>query len=346
MPTRFHSLCLAVVLPLLCLQPPAVQAHVAAEEMAAAAGRLLSSLTPGQREKTAFEFKADERQNWHFIPKERKGLTLHEMSAEQRQLAHDLLRTGLSARGYEKSTNIMSLESILAELEGAGRKFPRDPLLYHVLIFGNPDPKGTWAWRFEGHHLSANFTVVNGRLFAVTPSFLGSNPAEVRQGPRQGVRVLGAEEDLGRELMKSFSAAEREAALISATAPNDIFTSAQRRVTPLPSAGLSAAAMNRAQRRLLQRLIREYVERVRPDLAAEDLAKIDKAGFKSIRFAWAGGLEKGEGHYYRVQGPTFLLEYDNTQNNNNHVHAVWRDFENDFGEDLLRRHYEQDSHPR
>ena len=346
MPTRFSPLSLALLVSFSCLRPAPVDAHPAAAEMAVAASRLLTSLTPEQRAKTLFDFKADERQNWHYIPKERKGLTLQEMSPDQRQLAHALLRSGLSPHGYEKSTNIMSLEPILFELEGAARKFPRDPLLYHFLIFGSPDPKGTWGWRMEGHHLSANFTVVKGEFCAVTPSFFGTNPAEVRQGPRQGLRVLGAEEDLGRELMKSLPDSQRQAALISATPPKDIFTEARRRVAPLASAGVPASELTRAQRRLLKRLIEEYVRRVRPDLARDDLGKIEKAGFKLIHFAWAGGIEKGEGHYYRVQGPTFLLEYDNTQNNNNHVHAVWRDFENDFGEDLLRRHYEQDPHGR
>jgi hypothetical protein len=315
------------------------RAHPAAEEMAAAANKFLASLDAGQKAKAQFDFKADDRLDWHYIPKDRKGLTIREMSAEQRKLAHALLRTGYSGHGYDKATNIMSLEKVLQEMEGAGRQFPRDHELYHVFIFGTPEAKGTWGWRFEGHHLSANFTIIKGEYFGSTPSFFGSNPAEIRQGPRRGLRALAGEEDRGRDLIKSLDAEQRKAAIFDATAPKEIFTAAKRKVQALDSAGITAAKLTAAQRGLLMKLIEEYVQRVRPELAAEDLKKINAAGVEKIQFAWAGGIEKGEGHYYRVQGPTFLLEYDNTQNNNNHVHAVWRDFANDFGEDLLRKHY-------
>jgi hypothetical protein len=320
------------------------EAHPAAEEIATAANKFLSALNPGQKAKATFDFKGDDRLDWHFIPKDRKGLTIKEMTADQRKLAHALLRSSLSPQGYNKATNIMSLESVLHELEGAGRRFPRDPDLYHFFIFGKPEPKGTWGWRFEGHHLSANFTIIKGEFFASTPSFMGSNPAEILKGPRKGLRVLAGEEDLARQLVKSLDAEQRKATIFSETAPKEIFTEAKRRVQPLETQGISAARLKPAQRRNLVKLIEEYVHRVRPDVAGQDLKKIENAGIEKISFAWAGGIEKGEGHYYRVQGPTFLLEYDNTQNNNNHIHAVWRDFENDFGEDLLRNHYQEVSH--
>lgn len=321
-----------------------VQAHVAADEMAAAANKFLQSLGGDLKARAAFEFKDDERLNWHFVPKDRRGITLKEMSAEQRGLALALLASGLSKDGFHKATNIMSLESILAEMEGPGRRFPRDPELYHVFIFGKPDAKGTWGWRFEGHHLSASFTIVDGKHFASTPSFFGTNPAEVRQGSRKGARVLGGEEDRARELVKSLSAEQQKLAIFDTKAPTEIFTEAKRRVEALEARGISAAQMDKKQRAALMKLIEEYVRRVRPELAGDDLKKIKKAGVEKIRFAWAGGIEKGEGHYYRVQGPTFLLEYDNTQNNNNHVHAVWRDFQGDFGADLLSRHHRQHPH--
>ncbi len=321
-----------------------IEAHVAADEMAAAASKFLNSLGGDLKAKAAFDFKDDERLNWHFVPKDRKGATLKEMSAEQRQLALALLSTGLSKEGFHKATNIMSLESILAEMEGPSRRFPRDPSLYHVFVFGKPDAKGTWGWRFEGHHLSASFTIVDGKYFASTPSFFGTNPAEVRQGPRQGTRVLGGEEDLARELIKSLNADQKKIAIFDPTAPKEIFTEAKRRVEALEAKGIPTAQLNKKQRAALMKLIEEYVQRVRPELAKEDLKKIKTAGVEKILFAWAGGTEKGEGHYYRVQGPTFLLEYDNTQNNNNHIHAVWRDFQGDFGADLLGKHYEQQPH--
>lgn len=340
---RPRLLSFVLVLPLLLFAATA-QAHVAADEMASAAGKFLKSLDAGQKAKAMFEFKDDERLNWHFIPKERKGLTLKEMSAEQRQLALALLASGLSRQGYQKATNIMSLESILAEMEGPNRRFPRDPSLYHVFVFGQPDAKGTWGWRVEGHHFSSSFTIADGKLIATTPSFLGTNPAEVRQGPRKGVRVLAAEEDLARALLKSLSADQQKIAIFDTTAPKEVFTEAKRRVQALEARGITAGQLDKKQRAILMKLIEEYVNRVRPELAREDLKKIRKAGEDAIQFAWAGGIEKGEGHYYRVQGPTFLLEYDNTQNNNNHIHAVWRDFNGDFGADILGAHYQNEPH--
>ena len=310
--------------------------------MAAAAKNFIGSLDDAQKAKATFDFKNDERLNWHFIPKERKGLTIKEMSPAQRALAHALLKSGLSDRGYNKATNIMSLEPVLFELEGAARKFPRDPELYHFFVFGKPGPKAAWGWRVEGHHVSINVTLAQGEVISVTPSFLGTNPAEIRQGPRQGLRVLSEEEDLARELVKSMSEDQRKIAILKPTAPPDIFTAAKRKVTPLEPDGIFHAKLTKEQTGTLMNLIKAYVYRYRPELADADLKKIQTAGVDKIQFAWYGGVERGEGHYYRVQGPTFLLEYDNTQNDNNHIHAVWRDFDGDFGEDLLKKHYEQD----
>ncbi len=320
-------------------------ASPAAEEMAARANKFIASLDAEQKAKASFEFKGDERGNWHFIPKPRKGLTIKEMTPDQRKLAHALAASGLSEQGYNKATNIMSLEPILRDLEGPARNFPRDPELYHFFVFGKPGPKETWGWRMEGHHVSVNFTIVNGEFVSGTPSFFGTNPAEVRQGPRTGLRVLSGEEDLGRQLVKALNDEQRKAAIIQTTAPKEIFTEAKRKVQPLEIAGIPSAKLTGEQSALLLKLIKEYVFRVRPDLASADLKKIENAGLDKIYFAWAGGVERGEGHYYRVQGPTFLLEYDNTQNNNNHIHAVWRDFEDDFGEDLLAKHYQEVPHP-
>lgn len=332
---------------LLCflLVPPTLaRAHSPAEEMAEAARNFLAALTPDQRTKATFAWKDDERLNWHFIPRARKGIAFKEMTPAQRPLAHALLSAGLSHRGYAKATTIMSLEQILLELEkGSGPT--RDPELYFVSVFGQPGPKGVWGWRVEGHHLSVNFTIVNGEI-AAAPSFFGSNPAEVKEGPRRGLRVLAEEEDLGRQLVKSLSDSQKQAAIIDTTAPRDILTEARRKVLPLEATGLPYAGMTAEQQKLLGHLVRTYVHRHRPEVAQQDLRKIDRAGWDRVLFAWAGGLEPGQGHYYRVQGPTFLLEYDNTQNDANHIHSVWRDFEGDFGEDLLRRHYQDVPHGR
>jgi hypothetical protein len=267
-----------------------------------------------------------------------------ELKPEQRPLAGALLASALSQRGLVKVDTIMSMEKILFDKEGANRRFPRDPELYFVTIFGKPGTNQTWGWRWEGHHVSLNFTVVNGQEIAVTPSFLGTNPAEVKEGPRQGLRVLGAEEDLGRTLLRSLTTAQKATAIFTNVALSEVVSSDLKKVEPLKPAGLAAAQMTASQKAMLQQLIEEYVRRYRPELAATDLKKIEQAGFDKISFAWAGSEAPGEGHYYRVQGPTFLIEYDNTQNNNNHVHAVWRDFAGDFGEDILRRHYATSPH--
>lgn len=320
-------------------------AHSPAEEMADAANNLLAALTPEQRSQAVYDLQDGERLNWHFIPRERKGLPLKAMTPAQQHLAHGLLSSGLSNRGYVKATTIMSLESVLKEIE-QGKGPERDPGRYFFTIFGRPEVKGTWAWRVEGHHLSLNFTVVDGEVAGATPSFFGTNPGEVREGPRKGLRVLGAEEDLGRQLAKSLSEEQKAVAILPTAAPQDIITSANRHVQPLTPEGLPASRMTQAQRQNLSLLLSEYVSRHRPELAEMDMRRIQAAGLDKIHFAWAGGLEPGEAHYYRVQGPTFVMEYDNTQNNANHIHTVWRDFDQDFGGDLLRRHYEQTPHSR
>src|SRR5260221_4630938 len=341
---RHRAGSLIFLLTLSCFACLPARANRAEVDMAMGATGFLASLDAEQKAKATFDFKGDERSNWHYIPKTRKGLTIKEMTADQRALAHALLASGLSQQGYGKATNIMSLEPILHDLEGAARVFPRDPELYHFFVFGKPGARETWGWRVEGHHVSVNFTIVKGDFIAGTPSFFGTNPAEVRQGARSGLRVLAGEEDLGRQMVKSLNDEQRKSAIIQTTAPKEILTEAKRKVQPLEAAGIPGSKLTREQSDLLLNLIKEYVFRIRRDLANDDLKKIEKAGVEKIYFAWAGGLERGEGHYYRVQGPTFLLEYDNTQNNNNHIHAVWRDFESDFGEDLLLKHYQEVEH--
>jgi hypothetical protein len=307
-----------------------------AESMATAAAKFLASLNPDQRKRALFKWSDASRLEWHFIPMERTGLPFKQLDAKQRGLAHAFLKTGLSRKGYLKATQVIELEKVLAELE----KNPvrRDPELYYFWVYGTPDPKGTWGWKLEGHHLSLNFTVVKGAMIATTPTFMGANPGEVRQGPLKGRRVLRAEEDIGRALVLSFDQKMRSHVIFETKAPADILTGSASRVDPLAPAGLSARRMNAKQQELLRRLLQEYAAAMPAKLALERLAKIEKAGFEKIHFAWAGGTGRGEPHYYRLQGPTFLIEYDNTQNDANHIHTVWRDFEGDFGRDLLREH--------
>jgi hypothetical protein len=338
-----------LIVPTLALTDSA--AGPSAASMVAAATKFLESLTPEQRQQAIFAFNGGERTHWNFIPTElfpRNGLTVKQMNQSQRMLAHQLLKTGLSQRGYMTATEIMELESVLAVLEATqraatpqllrGRALVRDPERYFFSIFGTPTTLNTWGWRVEGHHVSLHFTVVNGSLVAGAPTFFGANPAEVRDGPKKGTRVLGSEEDAARALIESLDGAQREKAIITAIAPNDIVTQAKVKIDPLSPVGIQSSALTGSQRVLLRKLIDVYAGFMADDIAADRLGRIEKTGWDKVGFAWAGSLERGQKHYYREQGPTFLIEYDNTQNDANHIHSVWRDFNGDFGEDLLREH--------
>jgi hypothetical protein len=319
-----------------------MQIHLATQEMAEAATHFLASLTPQQRTKVSFSFEDVERTNWHYVPRARSGLPVMELTPEQRLLAQVLLASGLSSRGYAKAATIMSIEAVLGALQ-QGRGPVRDPDLYYFSVFGKPGSHESWGWRVEGHHLSLNFSSVGAQIPSVTPSFFGSNPGEVRHGPRAGTRVLAVEEDLARQLVHELDEAQRKVAIILEEAPSDILNLPGRGQQTFPQ-GLSYAQMSVAQQAMLVQLIQEYIGRHRPDIAAADWAKIEDAGLANVHFAWAGPIKHGQPHYYRVQGATFVLEYDNTQDNANHVHSVWRDFEHDFGIDLLKQHYEQADH--
>ena len=325
--------------PAAAVDTPVEMESETARRMAEAATTFFAALRPDQRSRVAFPVEHEERQNWHYIPRDRCGLPFKELDGAQQKLAHALLSSGLSRRGYAKAVTIMSLESILAELEGTGRRFARDPDLYHVTLFGTPSDEAPWGWRVEGHHVSVNFLVVGGRRIAPTPNFFGSNPARVPKGDLTGYRVLAAEEDLARRLLASLDPAQHVKAILSAEAPADIVTRSEHRIKPDAPAGISAGEMAEAQRRGLMDLVTEYISRMPEDVAGLRMGRIEKDGTSHIHFAWAGQETPGGPHYYRVQGPGFLVEYDNTQNQANHIHTVWRDFQDDWGDDLLARHY-------
>ena len=336
---------LALALTLLTGAPVNAHEHALREvtdDMATAATVWLNSLNADQRKIAAYELSAEERVDWHFVPRPlegdgvRNGLSLKAMRPDQRHLAYALLASGLSHKGYLTATQIMSLERVLHELENNAPY--RDTEMYYLSIFGKPGGKN-WAWSFEGHHLSLNFTVAEGTLTAATPNFFASNPATIMEGPRKGLQVLDKEENVARALVKSLTSKQLTASRFSENAPGGILTAADPIARHLGEKGIAFGDLKKAQQALLFELISVYVKRVRGEFAEAELAAIKQAGHDKIIFAWAGGLEKGQGHYYRVQGPTFLLEYANTQNNAAHVHSVWRDFDGDFGRDVLKEHY-------
>jgi Protein of unknown function (DUF3500) len=310
--------------------------------MTQAAKQLLASLTPEQKAVAMFPLNDAERYRWFYTPVPRKGLALREMSPYQQRLASALLAAGLSQTGYIKAMTIMSLEEVLRVMEKASSEY-RNPEKYYFSIFGDPSDSEAWGYRIDGHHISQNYTVVKGRVVD-GPSFFGSNPAEVKEGPRAGLRVLAAEEDMGRDLVTSLDPELRKIAIVEAKAPGDILTTNTRKAAleGRPS-GLLASKMTSQQFEKLRALIDEYAANVPGQLQQAREEQIRQAG-KNIYFAWSGGIDPGEPHYYRVQTSAFLIEFDDTQDHANHIHSVWRDFNGDWGEDLLQEHYQQSHH--
>ena len=299
------------------------------------AKELLRTLNSEQKAKILFPFSSEERYVWDYRPVPRKGLAVREMDPYQKNLAHALIAAGLSQRGYIKATTIMSIEDVLKTIEkDSGER--RNPEKYYVTFFGEPTETGTWSLRIEGHHLSLNYTIVDGRIVA-SPTFMGSNPHEIRIEPRSGLRVLKNEEDIGRELIQSLSADQKAVAIVTKDAYKDIITDNKKRAEMLnqPS-GLAVSKLNAKQRAILDRLIAEYAGNLPEDLAAARIEEARKSTAQ-MHFAWAGVEEKGGPHYYRIQTPSFIIEYDNTQDKANHVHSVWREFNGDWGLDLIKQ---------
>jgi hypothetical protein len=315
--------------------------------MLRAVNAFMGALTEEQRKKATNPFAADERFNWHFVPRDRKGVPLKEMTAEQQNKALAILQTSLSEKGYQKAKAIMELEVILKALE----KHPpennyRDPGKYYFSVFGEPTEQEPWAFRIEGHHLSLNFSSVTGQLVAETPAFMGSNPAIVPDGPEKGKQILKEEASLGFALVHSFTPEQLKKALINEKAPNDIVTSNSRKAMLEKPEGILFSEMNAAQQKTFTQLLNVYLNKYNPELAADLRKRVEKAGLAKTYFAWAGSQTEaiGQAHYYRIHNPALLIEYDNSQNNANHVHTVVRDLTNDFGEDALQAHYKIHPH--
>ena len=321
--------------------------------MAETAVRFVNSLSAEQETMGVFDFHSEHRVNWHYFPDNgymdvhgspRPGVSYKSMHPVQRRLADALLGSSLSQSGFAKAMSVISLEEILRVIEN-DTKGHRDLEKYYFAVFGAPSPIGTWGLRVEGHHLSLNFTIEEGKLISSSPTFLGGNPHKVPSGPYKGLRVLAKEEDMARALVKSLNSSQIKQALVSEDAYADILTKADTRakLEGQPN-GLPASQMNEEQWEMLTALVYEYIHNMPADVAAKRLEKFLNVRSEELFFAWAGSLEAGKGDYYRVQGPSFLIEYDNTQNDNNHSHSVWRDFRGDFGLDVLALHYQKNNH--
>jgi hypothetical protein len=316
--------------------------ETAGAKMAAAAKKLQESLTPEQREKAVFAYDSMERTNWYFTPRQdakkrttRKGLPIEEMTEGQKEAALALLKAGTSEGGYTQATTIMSLESILNELETGGAMVRR-PGWYFFTIFGDPTKNEPWGWRVEGHHLSLNFTLDGGKVVASTPAFFGANPATVKQGDRKGLRTLAEAEDLAKELFRSLDDDQRKTALLEKPFTDGEIGESKASIDTGEAKGLPASKMNEEQKAKLDGLLKSYANRMPPEVAQTELAQIKEAGLDKVHFAYTGGLEAGQPHTYRIQGPTFVVMFlneqaDSAKNPANHIHSAWRSIKGDFG---------------
>ena len=299
----------------------------------------MNALSAGQKANAVFPFAEANRFNWHFVPPSmapRTGIAIKDMDNNQKTLFYAMLQSFLSPAGYQRTQNIMSFEYLLKEMEP--NSTTRMPENYFVSVYGDPAKDSAWGWKFTGHHLALNFTMVDGQL-AFTPFFFGSNPGEIKEGAKKGMRIITDEEDLAFALVNSLNDAQKKTALFRTEAFPDILSSNSPHTIPLEPAGILLRDMNNDQQNLVNKIMVAYLSSMSQRLAAARMKMVATEDKNEIRFGWAGGLEKGKPHYYRIQGKTFLIEFDNTQNNANHIHMVWRDFDGDYGEDLLKEHY-------
>lgn len=315
---------------------------IQAQSSVTAANRFIDMLSAEQKMETVFPFDTEERYNFHFVPLQRKGITFNEMNPAQKQAALDLLKSCQGEEAFRKTNEIIQLEIVLKALENRKPEDNyRDPGNYHISVFGIPSAENIWGWRFEGHHISFNFSFNKQKLSSGTPAFIGSNPAIVLSGPEKGKQVLKDETELGFALLHSLQNNQLAKALIDTVAFKDILSFDKRNAMMGQPAGIRYAELDAKQKAAMLALVKLYVNRFTKLFANDMLKEIQQNGLDNLWFAWAGSQEQqlGKGTYYRVQGPTILIEYDNTQNNANHIHSVLRDLKHDFGGDELLEHY-------
>ena len=307
-------------------------------EIAEACNNWLNSLSPEQKAKGTYDFRDGERIFWYYPPLNRHGLPLRDMDENQRQLAYAIIDATLAPDTAEKAKLIMEHELVLGpiEVEEGTANWDRNPELYYWTVFGEPGGDGPWGWRAEGHHVSLHINAWEDKIISVTPFFLGANPAEVLKGGKQGLRILDRREDLAIELINSFDDDQKARAIVHEKAPWDILTYNSSKAAVHDNEGVSGAEMTGTQRETLMSIIAEYVSGMRSDYAENKMAELRERGLDNFRVVWAGALDRSRDHYYRIHGGNFIIEFDNIQNGANHIHSVWRDVENDFGEDVMR----------
>lgn len=345
-----RTFCLFVV-SVLSAPAFAQEAPASIAQMTAAAQRFIASLSAEQRETALKPFDDAERTAFKPVPFPVVGLRYDSMSDAQIALLHDLLKTGLSADAYEKAAQIIVLDDYLLELEQGRGRAPafHGTRNYNIMIFGDPKPGATWSWRVHGHHLYLSFTIVDGKLFATAPAFFGAEPHDITEGPRAPQRILADEEDLGVNLWNSLSDEQKRFTIISIGTldngmPNDMFSGRASRVESMGHAGIPWSKLNEDQQKQLQALVLEYCNNSADDLRFERLKRVEGGGWENLSFAWIGNPARGERKYYRVTGPQFLIEYCAVSLTPNHVHTVWRDYNGDYGRDILAEHLTSNPH--
>jgi len=334
------------VLMLVAAAANAVDPPASIPRMTEAAQKFVASLDDDQRELALKPMTDAEREAFKPVPFPIVGLRFDGMKPDQIALLHELLKTGLSTAAYHKLTEIIRVDDVLLTTEQGRGRAPafHGSRNYNIVVFGEPKPGGTWGWRFHGHHIYLSFTIVKGELFATAPAFLGSEPNEVNEGPGAPWRVLANEEDLGVNLYNALDADQKSAATISTTMPDDMVSGRASKAEPLAPAGIAWTKLTKEQQAQLQTLVLEYCNNSADDLRFERLKRVEDGGWENLSFAWIGDPARLQRKYYRVQGPKFLIEYCAVALSPNHVHSVWRDFNGDYGRDILAEHLASNPH--
>ncbi len=328
-----------LILALLCTY------QMSAQDLSDKANAFLDLLSEDLRREAHYPLDDAERFNMNYIPIPRKGPRFHDFDGPQKEAALALLSSSLSPEGYKKTREIMELEKVLRIIENNDNdKMPdglprRDPLNYHFCIFGEPSPTTPWGWRFEGHHVSLSFTSIGGTLVSGTPAFMGTNPGMIKTGEQKGKQVLQKESELGFALVNALTKEQLKVAKFADVAPKEIITATDRKVNGVEKKGIPYPDLDEGQKKLFMELLETYIGNYIFEFSETFRAKIKKAGIENLSFAWAGSMKPGVANYYRIHGPMLLIEFDNTQNNANHMHTVTRDLTNDYAEDLLQKHY-------